>query len=190
MPLVAIAFLLVLTAQIAQPQDMPLPAEVQLPLLLKILSADRRLQDRAGDELVIGVLYQPRYRASVTAMEAILEQAAKLIVPPRPGQTTRLVPVPLNGKPDWDSLLSALDLDVCYLTPFRALGLEQLLRATRARGVVTCTGVLEYIEAGVSIGLDVSGGRPQIVINMAGARAEGIEFSSQLLKLARIVDKE
>jgi len=183
----SVVLIMALSARIASPQDMPVPMEIQLPLLLKILSADRQLRERAGDELVIAVFYQPRYNASVEAMETLLKEADRPIDPPIPDQPIRLVPVPLEGEPNWDSLLSALEVDVCYLAPLRATGLAPILSATRARKIVTCTGVPEYVESGVTVAFGAKAGKPQIIINLESARAEGADFTSQLLKLARII---
>jgi hypothetical protein len=167
---------------------MPVPMDIQLPLLLKVLSADRQLRARAGDELVIGVFYQERYRASVSAMESIFEAAIKSLQAPLPDQTVRLIPVPIDGEPDWSSLIATLDLDVCYIAPLRAVSVAGLLSATKITQAISCTGVPEYVDSGVAFGFDTQGGKPQIVINVEAAKAEGIDFSSQLLKLARIVE--
>ena len=93
--------------------------------------------------------------------------------------------MPIAGEPHWDSLIDALDLDVCYIAPLRAMGIAGLLTATRLTRSVSCTGVPEYVESGVAFGFDSRGGKPQIVINVDAEKAEGIDFSSQLLKFAR-----
>lgn len=179
---------MVFTTVAVHTQEMPVPAQIQLPLLLKVLSADRNLRERAGDELVIGVFYQARYRASMGTMETLFEIVGKSLNPPFPDQPVRFVPVPIESDPNWDSLITALDLDVCYVAPLRAMGIGDLLLATRSNHAVSCTGVPEYVESGVSVGFDTHGGKPQIVINVGAAKAEGIDFTSQLLKLARIIE--
>jgi len=190
---VAVVFVLLAVGTIAvdvHTHEMPVPMDIQLPLLMKVLSADRELRARAGDELVIGVFYQERYRASLSAMESILEVADRSLQAPLPDQTVRLVPVPIDGEPNWRSLIVELELDVCYVAPLRAVGVDGLLSATRSTRAISCTGVPDYIEAGVAFGFDTRGGKPEIVINVDAAKAEGIDFSSQLLKLARIIDKD
>lgn len=186
---VVVAALLVLALLVhhARTQEMAVPVSIQVPLLMKVISADRRLGERSGSELVIGVFYQPRFRASVATMESFIEAAGAPLVSPIDGQPARVLSVPIEGQPDWDALIVSNELDVCYIAPLRALGVTDLLPAARAHQAVTCTGVPEYVEAGLSIGFDSRGGKPQIVINMDAAKSEGIDFSSQLLKLARII---
>jgi hypothetical protein len=49
------------------------------------------------------------------------------------------------------------------------------------------TGVPEYVERGLAIGVGVKGERPEIVINLDASRAEGAELNAQVLRIARIV---
>lgn len=174
----------------ARTQEMAVPVSIQVPLLMKVISTDRKLKERSGNELVIGVFYQPRFRASAETMESFIDAAGPSPTPPVAGQSVRVLPIPIDEQPDWDTLIASNELDICYIAPLRALGIAGLLPAARSQRAATCTGVLEYVEAGVSIGFDSRGGKPQIVINMSAAKAEGIDFSSQLLKLARIIEKD
>lgn len=41
--------------------------------------------------------------------------------------------------------------------------------------------------AAQSVGIDLTGDRPDIVINLPAAKAEGADFDAQLLKLARVI---
>src|SRR5919106_2649996 len=50
-------------------QEVALPVAVQVPILVKILNFDRNLSDRAGGRLVIGVLFQSRYRTSANVAD-------------------------------------------------------------------------------------------------------------------------
>jgi hypothetical protein len=58
---------------------------------------------------------------------------------------------------------------------------------SRRTGVRTVTGVPHYVEDGLGIGIDLRGGRPEIMVNLVASRAEGGDLDAQLLKLARIV---
>lgn len=186
----AMALALMLMVRAARTQEMSVPMSIQVPLLMKVISADRKLAERSGSELVIGVFYQPRYRVSVATMESFVEAAGSPPTSPIAGQSARVIPVPIEGEPDWESLVVSNNLDVCYVTPLRAIGIADLLPVVRAHKTITCTGVPEYVDAGLSVGFDTRGGKPQIIINVNAAKHEGIDFSSQLLNLARIVEKD
>jgi hypothetical protein len=44
------------------------------------------------------------------------------------------------------------------------------------------------MDLGISIGFEVKGQSPEIVINLQSAKAEGMDFSSRLLQLARVIE--
>jgi hypothetical protein len=68
------------------------------------------------------------------------------------------------------------------------VNVEALFVALRLRRIRTVTAVNEYVIAGAAVGLDLRGDHAEIVVNLPAARAEGSDFSSQLLRLARIVE--
>ena len=94
------------------------------------------------------------------------------------------MPAPVQVQ--WAVLASGAD--VLYITPMRAVDLGSITKQTRAAARVTLTGVPEYVDAGIAVGVDLQGERPRILINLAAARAEGADFDSRLLKLAKIVE--
>ena len=44
------------------------------------------------------------------------------------------------------------------------------------------------MENGLAVGVGLRGKKPEILINLEAARAEGADFNAQLLRLARIVN--
>jgi hypothetical protein len=76
-----------------------------------------------------------------------------------------------------------------YLVPLRGADLGQLLSGVAAAQTLTMSGTQGYVERGIAVGLELRGSKPIIRINLAAARAQGADFSSQLLKLAEIVDQ-
>ena len=66
--------------------------------------------------------------------------------------------------------------------------IDNIIDISRREKIITLTGVPEYVNMGLAVGIDIRENRPQIVINMSAAKAEGADFSSQLLKLSKIVD--
>jgi hypothetical protein len=62
-----------------------------------------------------------------------------------------------------------------------------LLRALGAGGGVTLTGMPEYVEAGVAIGIGERGGRPLIRVNLDASRAQGASLAAELLAISDVV---
>ena len=76
---------------------------------------------------------------------------------------------------------------VLYVAPLRAVAIGEVVAISRARKITTLTGVPEFVEKGIALGIALRAERPLILVHLAAARAEGADFNSQLLKLARVL---
>jgi YfiR/HmsC-like len=182
--------LLVRNAPVASAQEVAVPVAVQVPILVKVLSFDRRLPERAADRLVIGVLFQSGYRTSANVAEEVCRQVQEL--PPGAfgaldGRPIACLGIDLDATAALDSALRKSQVHVLYVSPLRATPLRDVIAASRAVRVTTLTGVPRYVESGLAIGVDMKGDRPEIVVNLAASRAEGADLTAHLLKLARVV---
>jgi hypothetical protein len=171
---------------VASAQDMAVPVDVQVPLLAKILGFDRTLPGGPSDEVVLGVLFQGKYRTSAN-VAAEVRDAINRSQQSIGGRPVRMVGIDLDETPNLEASLTRLHVTVLYVTPLRAIDLQALTTTTRASRIPTVTGVPEYVETGLGIGIGIKGERPEIVINLGASRAEGADLNAQLLKLARIV---
>jgi hypothetical protein len=161
-------------------QEVPVPVRVQVPLLFRILSFDRNLARRRAGDLVVAVLYQSRNRSSLAIAEEVTLLLGSL-------SSTEAVGIDLDKVTDLRAALAQSGGQVLYVSPLRGVEISGIVRVSRGAGVTTVTGVPRYVEEGISIGLDLKAERPEIVVNLEGARAEGADFTAQLLKLARLV---
>lgn len=179
-----------LPARRASAQDEPVPVPMQIQIMVKILNFDRKLPERLGGRLTVGVIYQGRYRTSANVGGEVcgtmmgLPQSAL-------GSLSSLqlscVKIDLDETPDLAAALRRERIQVLYVSPLRAYRLEDVVAVTRPAQITSMTGVPRYVEAGVAIGVDMKGDRPEIMINLGASRAEGADLNAQLLKLARVV---
>jgi hypothetical protein len=100
------------------------------------------------------------------------------------------VPIDLDQTADLSAALKLHRVRVLYVSPLRAYSVGTIYAATRTERITTLTGVPQYVEDGLAIGLDMKRERPEIVVNLAASRAEGADLTAQLLKLARVVGDE
>lgn len=168
-------------------QEVAIPVDVHVPLLMKILNYDRSLPDKVHGEVTVGLLYQSGYRTSANVADEVRAAVAQLPEDILGGFPVHLVTIDLDKTEDLGKALADLRLHVLYVTPMRAVDLAMVLRASQVAQILTMTGVPQYVETGVAIGIDRRGERAQIVVNIAASRAEGADLSAQLLKLARVV---
>ena len=167
-----------------------MPAPMQASLFAKILKFDRNLKARAGKELKIGVLYQKKVRSSLEAHEEFLQA---MCGDPRQrieGLPVRCVAVEWTGAPDLEAAVAREGIRVLYVAPLRAVAIEEIVAISRARKITTLTGVPEFVEKGIALGLTLRAERPLVLVHLAAARAEGADLNSQLLKLARVLFPE
>jgi hypothetical protein len=186
----ALGLVALMLLPIATAEDLPVPVETQLPLLLKVLTFDRNLQETMGDELVIAVVYQKRFRQSLLIKEALERAAATTELTRVAGTPFRLAPVALDDPDLLEQSLIEVEADVLYIAPLRAIPISTVTDASRRLGVLTMTGVPDYINSGVSVAIEVARSRPRLVINLEAAEKEGADLSSRLLNLARVVGAE
>jgi hypothetical protein len=171
-------------------QAMDAPTEVQIPLLYKILTFDRKLGERApGNGLVIAIVFQTGYRGSVVARDQVVDALKRMGDSTISGHTVNWVAVELS---DVESLRLSLihnRVDVIYVTPLRGVELNHIKAVARAAGITTFTGVPRYVERGLALGVGIARERPQIIVNLAAARAEGSDFTSQLLRVCKVFEE-
>jgi hypothetical protein len=76
---------------------------------------------------------------------------------------------------------------VVYFSAGFGRDIPAITRAVGTRNVITVSAVGRDVDRGIVIGFELSSSRPQIAINFGRARRQDLEFSAQLLRLARVV---
>ena len=169
-------------------QEMPLPVENQVPLFIKILNYDRQFKARISNSVVIGILFQNKYRTSTIAKDEFIKYLMLNSEYNIDGKSFTYVPIEYNNLTNLENLLSDKKLNVLYVTPMRSIDLSKISQVCRQKKIISISGVPDYIREGLSVGLDLEGDNPKILINIIAAKNEGADFKSQLLKLSEIIE--
>jgi hypothetical protein len=156
-----------ITASAHADEGAAIPAPLQAALFKKILLYDKTFEGKAGQKIL--VCHSGESDAAAELAKAFTEAGM-------PATSVKVA-----------QALSALDeVAVVY-----ALGpLPQPLReALEKKHVLVVSGSSMHVKDGsAAVGLDRrDDGRPLILVDVARARAEGHEFSAELLRLAKIV---
>jgi hypothetical protein len=167
--------------------EMLVPAETQVPLLLKILTYDRNLAQKSGSELVVGVIFNSSNRASSGAADKVGTALYGMTGRTVKGRPLRWFAVEYTNVNDLESAVRSKGIGVFYLAPGNDVHVPDILALCRRLGVTSMTGVPEYVREGVSVGVGYAQDRPQILINLSSARAERSDFDASLLRIATIV---
>lgn len=182
------ALCLLVPALAANADDVALPAATQVQLFMRILAFDRGLSMRAADGVVLAIVHQGKFRQSVNERNAIVEALSaydSVTVGTRRVPLT-VAPIDLDAE-DLHAALVAHHADLLYVAPVRAVDIGSIASISKLSKVPSLTGVPAYVRAGLGVGLDLRGERPEIVINLTAAREAGADFDAQLLQLATIV---
>jgi hypothetical protein len=169
-------------------QEIALPAGAQFPLFLKIMAFDQHWRARVENELVIAIVYQKKFKTSLNAKEAMARAIDESSVKKIDGVPIRYVTIDLSDGNDLAEVISRDSVDILYVTPLRAFSTERIAEVSRAKQKTTWTGVPDYAESGIAVGIGIRGQKPLIIINLPAARAEGANFSSKLLALAKVIE--
>jgi hypothetical protein len=175
-----VAFLFAMPAR-AEKLSAPLEAAIHL----RALGYDRALKKRAGDTVVIAILYDPSSELSISAGEemkdALISLSKKVKV-----QELPIVVKSVSYKDAWptNELSSAA---VVYVSR----GLEGRLNDIRAQSakhsIRTLCGDRDLAKQGLAVAAYVKGSSPGLTINLPAARATGMDLDSRLLAISEVL---
>lgn len=156
-------------------------------IVARALSYDRSLGERAGDTVVLLVLHKAGNEASVAAAKAWVEAFGSL-----EGTVVHGLPFKVVSAP-WDPVAVKAQVESAGVDALLACdGLEGDVAAikslARERHVLSAGSTRAFAEQGLSLAVVAEGDRSVIVVNLPASKAEGVAFSSDLLRLAKIVE--
>ncbi|MBE0566787.1 MAG: YfiR family protein [Krumholzibacteria bacterium] len=82
-----------------------------------------------------------------------------------------------------------LDCDLLYVTPGSGGALDSILARAESRPILTVSSTDEFCERGGMIQLVNNRGKIRLLINVRRAQAANLTISSQLLKMATIIEE-
>lgn len=187
--LILLLFEPVTLGQIRQsPKQYALTPARQYQLFQKILTFERAWKKKSPAEFTLAILYEKNYELSswikeefVTAVKANAQIE---------GFPVRWQEIAIEEVDNWPQFLSQEKILFLYIAPLRPVTqknqLKKILGFCNEFKVATFTGETDYVDFGVAIGLGVADQSPQVIINLQAARQQGLELSSQLLRMSAI----
>jgi hypothetical protein len=161
--------------------------DIQFDLTLKILTFDRNLRARVGEDLVIGIVYDgddPTSSQVKMEMDRAVDESPFKAVDRIP---IRKAFLDISQSTNWTADLAKSGVNLVYLAPLRDQALIRMLGICRKMKITTVASLPDYPGRGATIGFEPSGGKPVIVINLRTAEFEGADFSSRLLTIAKVL---
>lgn len=166
-------------------QEMSVPLDVQVELMARVFSFDRAMDARVDGGLTVGILYQDRYRTSAYTADEVEELLSRTEwASAGPAQIVR---IPWEGRAATEQLLREKKVRILYLAPLRSVDLQSVCDMCSALQVPAFTGVPEYVNEGIPLGVARRGGKAAILVNLPAARRTGIDLSSRVLHIVEVI---
>jgi len=167
-------------------EEVAVPLPLQMELLLKVASYDKNLAARAPNLVKLMVLFKP----SSSGGSHVAQLATRLLA----GKLVEGRPLEVSSEHFSDAAALAQrikeqHLAIVYLAPgFEAPELVAIAQALSGLSVLTAGALSRFVQTGVALGFDLVGGKPKLLIHQKRAKEQGVEFSSQVLKLAKVIE--
>lgn len=186
--LLLVLLISIFSSQFAKAQTPAIPVEVQFQIFFKILSFDKNINKRGADGLNILIVYQKKYRSSLALFNDINTMLEDSSI-----KSINKIPVRFHfvniDETTISSIAKAEKINLIYLCPLRGVDITDITLFTRENDILSFTGISEYVYAGISVGVELKNQKPQIIINLNAAKEELADFSSQLLRISKIISE-
>jgi hypothetical protein len=161
-----------------------LSAPLEAAIHLRVLGYDRALKQRAGDSAVIALLYDSSSESSQQAADALKDALVSLSKKMKV-QDLPIVVKSVAYKDSWPGELSKVA--AVYVSPGLESRLGDIKSQSAKHNVPTLCGDRDLARQGLAIAAYVKGSSPGITINLASARAAGMDLDSRLLAIAEVL---
>lgn len=80
-------------------------------------------------------------------------------------------------------------ISIVYLTPGLDDALEEVAYYLGGTSVLSVSTVADHVYSGSVLSFDLVEGKPKILVHLARAKAQYVDFKASFLKLAKVVDR-
>jgi hypothetical protein len=175
-----------LPRSLAAQEDVAVPVPLQMELLVKVASYDKNLPARAATAARVLILVK-----AGDPQSSHVAQTAKLALQ---GKTLNRLAVEASELVFSDGASVAQSVRekgaaILYAAPgFDPNDMQSVARSLRGVSVLSVGSLARFVETGVVLGFDLVGGKPKLIVHLRRARDQGVDLSSQVLKLAKVIE--
>ncbi len=179
----------VVTLMVAAPvrSQLEVPADRQVLVLTRALSYDSDLKSRVGNDIVLAVLSKAGNSGSEASAATIMKAFRMLANVKVQGLPLVTRALSYTSASALASAVLSHGVDVLYVCPGLESDLAAIIDLCRKRHVITFGSREEQVTRGLSMGVFPIDSRPTIVLNLPAAKSEGASFSSELLRVAKVI---
>jgi hypothetical protein len=173
---------LVLTALPAAAGD-----DKRAAILARALSYDYGLKGRAGDSLTVAVLYRPGNSVSESSADVLFRLFKALEGVKVQGLSLGVTKLAYDGAEKFRAVTGMQGIDVVVVPDGMDGEVAAIREICRDKKLLSVGEKMSFLEAGLTLGVIDVDGKLTIVVNLTAAPLESVSFSSELLKLAKVI---
>jgi hypothetical protein len=183
--LICVVAAAVLVIRRSDAEEVAVPIELQVDLMVKVAAYDKRLPARAGDRVRVLILTRAGDPESTrTALLVAKALATKDAIAALPHEETT---ARFTDGPALAGTIAASRLSVVYFMPgFSDDEIAAAAAALSGVDVLTVAALPRYVPGGVVLGFDVVSGKPKLLVHLGQARRQRVELSADVLTLMRV----
>ncbi len=167
--------------------EQPDPRDRNVIILVKALSYDQKIVERAGSEMVMAVVYSADEPGAEDEAESWRRSFAKLSAVRFLGLPFRAIKVPAGTPERLRKAIADEGIDALFVAGAMKSELPWIQKITRESKILTLASREPQVAAGLSLGVFAIDGKNTLLINLTAARAEGSLFSSAIFPLAKVI---
>jgi len=161
------------------------PVDLQIELLGRVARYERGFARRSAEP--VRVLVVVRSSSAESLRVAAQLTAAMARAHTLGGRTLVVTRHDYRNEGALGAVLARGGVDVLYVAAGLGDAVPAIVHAVGTRNVITVSAVGSDVDHGMVLGFELAASRPQIAVNITHARTQQLDFSAQLLRLARVV---
>jgi hypothetical protein len=158
--------------------------EKKAVILVRALSYDANLRQRIGDDLLLAVLTRKAGDACQASMQRGFSALGNAKVA---GVPLRVIQLSYSAAEALAGAIGQQGIDVLYLCESLDPDLRVVLDVARKHQILTMAGTEDQVARGTALGVVFQESKAALLVNLTAAKSVGAAFTSDLLRVARVL---
>jgi hypothetical protein len=165
------------------------PVSNQADLIAKVLMMNKNLK-KDGKPVVIGILYNSKSKSSSETVEELENNFDSKRIKVKNLPIT-FIEFDINSftRKGIEEAITSSTIDVLYIAPTRGIDLNSINNICKENKILTISAEPSNTEKYFTVGFDIINNNIKIIINLQSMYAEKVDFSSYLLKVAKVINE-
>ena len=181
----AVCGLLAMTSTVVRAERPNIPEKIQVGLLAKVLAFDRGFVKRTEGTAQVAIVYRPHDTDSEYSAQQI--KLALDQTPTLGGVQHQDTLLAYPGASELAALCERNRTSVVLLSTGFGGEAGVIADALTSQSLVTASTSPADVTRGIMVGFELASGRPLIEIQLERARAQGIDFNADFLRLVKVI---